>query len=151
MSRERIKASAALLLGVLAVACALTVSAVTLPDVFARADTGDLDAVTLEMLKDDRVVVRLLIREGEMGSLRMAPGARTLGIVPESISLRGDAVRLAFYELEHSRDANTGSGRWIEDLEIGRGETVAAPADTVAWAGETGLQVRLQSTRLVSR
>lgn len=149
MSVKRNKVLIALLAGALAIAG--TVSAVTLPDVFAKADTGDLDAVSLEVLRGDELVVRLLIRENEMGSLRLGAGARTLGIVPESISLRGDEVRLAFYELEHSRDANTKNGRWIEDLEISQGESIAAPSATVAWSGEPDLRVRLQGVRLASR
>lgn len=154
MRRTRILPVAATVLGATVLgALALTVSAGgTLPDRFSTVDIGDLDAVTLELIHNDGTIARVLIREGEMGSVRLAPGAPTLGIEPESISLRGDAVRLALYELDRGRgDAAIDGKRWIEDLELVQGEAIGVPAATQALLGSAELQLRLHSTRFAKR
>lgn len=120
-------------------------------DAFAGVDTQGLDAVTLEVSKGDEVLARLLIRENEMGSVRLTRGGSTVGIVPEAISLRGDATRLAFYQLESSRDAATKNGTWVEDREVARGERVAVPAAALSRGEEPGFDVRLLSVRLADR
>ncbi len=120
-------------------------------DAFAGVDTRGLDAIALEVSQGDQVIGRLLIREGEMGTVRLSPRGTTVGIAAEAISLRGDATRLAFYRLESSRAAEAKNGEWIEDREIAHGEKIAVPAAALARAEEPGFEVRLLSVRLADR
>lgn len=117
-----------------------------------RVDTRGEDAVVLEFLRDGDPVSKILLRQGNLGSIRVAEESDVIGVVVESISDRGDRARLGVYRLEDQYTAELPrSENWLEDVELAKGALPIAPEKTALYTGDTNLTMRLVDTILVTR
>ncbi|MEM7050235.1 MAG: hypothetical protein AAF604_11285 [Acidobacteriota bacterium] len=128
----------------------LTVSAGSESATHDIIDKAALDEVTLEVVIDGDMVGYVTVDEERMGSAYIHGTEGAVGFKPENISLRGDAIRLALYSLDDPRDANRVPGKWIEDLELAKGDAALMPPKLSEKMGPR-LTFRLVDVKLANR
>jgi hypothetical protein len=116
-----------------------------------QVDTNGKNAVVLEFARNGDPVSTVLVREGELGSIRFDE-REVIGFVPEWIADRGDGARLGMYRVgDQYAGEMPGAQDWIEDVPLSKGDVALNPRKAAAYAGEPALTVRLVDTILVAR